>query len=97
MVALLKTGSAFYSPATAAIRMAEAYLTDKKEILPAAAYLEGEYGYSGFYLGVPVRIGSGGVEAIIEYQLSADEKAQLEVSAGHVNELVSVLDRIIGT
>ncbi|MFP6626877.1 MAG: malate dehydrogenase [Deltaproteobacteria bacterium] len=97
VVALLKTGSAFYSPATAAIRMAEAYLTDKKEILPAAAYLEGEYGYSGFYLGVPVRIGSGGVEAIIEYQLSADEKAQLEVSAGHVNELVSVLDRIIGT
>ena len=96
VVALLKTGSAFYSPATAAIRMAEAYLADKKEILPAAAYLEGEYGYSGFYLGVPVRIGSGGVEAIIEYQLSADEKAQLEVSASHVNELVSVLDRIIG-
>ena len=94
VVALLKTGSAYYSPATAAIRMAAAYLLDKKEILPAAAYLEGEYGYSGFYLGVPVRIGAGGVEAVIEYKLTEDEAAQLEVSAGHVRELVSALDRV---
>lgn len=95
VVALLKTGSAYYSPATAAIRMAEAYLSDKKEILPCAAYLEGEYGYSGFYLGVPAQIGAGGVEKIIEYKLTADEASQLEVSAGHVRELVEALDKVL--
>src|SRR6185369_4049488 len=71
IVALLKTGSAFYSPASAAVRMAQAYLMDKKEILPCAAYLEGEYGVDGYYFGVPVMIGAGGVEKIIEVQLSA--------------------------
>jgi malate dehydrogenase len=95
IVALLKTGSAYYSPATAAIRMAEAYLLDKKEILPCAAYLEGEYGYAGFYLGVPVRIGAGGVEEIVELELNEDEARQLGVSAGHVKELVEALDRVI--
>ena len=96
IVALLKTGSAFYSPATAAIRMAEAYLKDKQEVLPCAAYLEGEYGYSGFYLGVPVRIGAGGVEKVIELTLTDDEARQLEVSASHVKELVDALDKVLG-
>jgi malate dehydrogenase len=96
IVALLKTGSAFYSPATAAIRMAEAYLCDKQEVLPCAAYLEGEYGYSGFYLGVPVRIGAGGVEQVVELKLTEDEARQLEVSASHVKELVDALDKVLG-
>ena len=95
IVALLKTGSAFYSPATAAIRMAEAYLHDKKEVLPCAAYLEGEYGHKGFYLGVPVRIGAGGVEEVVQLDLTEDEARQLEVSASHVKELVDALDRVI--
>ena len=95
IVALLKTGSAFYSPATAAIRMARAYLHDKGEILPVAAYLEGEYGHSGFYLGVPARIGAGGVEQVIELNLSEDEAKQLTVSAEHVKELVGALDKVL--
>ncbi len=95
IVALLKTGSAYYSPATAAIRMAEAYLFDKKEILPVAAYLEGQYGRSGIYLGVPARIGAKGVEEIIELKLSANEAAQLAVSADHVAELVAALDKVL--
>ncbi len=95
VVALLKTGSAYYSPATAAIRMAESYLHDKKEILPAAAYLEGEYGFSGFYLGVPVQIGAGGVEKVIELKLTETESEALQVSASHVQELVEALDSVI--
>ncbi|MEE8311896.1 MAG: malate dehydrogenase [Candidatus Binatia bacterium] len=95
VVALLKTGSAFYSPATSAIRMAQAYLEDKKEVLPVAAYLEGEYGYSGFYLGVPARIGAGGVEEVVEVKLNEDESKQLEVSASHVKELVGALDNVL--
>jgi malate dehydrogenase len=93
---LLKTGSAFYSPATAAIRMAESYLKDKQEVLPCAAYLEGEYGYSGFYLGVPARIGAGGVEQVVQLTLTDDEARQLEVSASHVKELVDALDKVLG-
>jgi malate dehydrogenase len=95
IVGLLKTGSAFYSPATAAIRMAESYLRDKKEILPCAAYLEDEYGHSGFYLGVPVRIGAGGVEKVIELELTEDEQRELDVSAGHVQELVAALEKVM--
>ena len=95
VVALLKTGSAYYSPATAAIKMAASYLFDKKEVLPVAAYLEGEYGYSDFYLGVPARIGAGGVEEVVEYKLSEQESSALEVSAGHVRELVSALDKAL--
>ncbi len=91
VVALLKTGSAFISPAHAAIRMADSFLNDKKEVLPCAAYLDGEYGYKGFYLGVPVRIGAGGVEQVIELRLTADEKKQLEESAGHVRQMVEGL------
>jgi malate dehydrogenase len=95
IVALLKTGSAYYSPATAAIAMAEAYLQDKKEILPCAAYLDGEYGFKGLYLGVPVVIGAGGVEKVIEIPLNDQEKKELDVSASHVAELVGALDKVL--
>lgn len=95
IVALLKTGSAFYSPASAAIRMAEAYLLDKKEILPCAAYLEGEYGVRGYYFGVPVMIGAGGVEKVIEMDLSPAEKKAFEESLSHVKELVQSMDKLL--
>jgi malate dehydrogenase len=80
IVELLKTGSAFYSPAAAAIAMAESYLKDKKRVLACAAYLEGEYGVDGLYVGVPVVIGKGGVERIIEIQLAADERRLFDAS-----------------
>jgi malate dehydrogenase len=95
IVNLLKTGSAFYSPASAAIRMAEAYLLDKREILPCAALLDGEYGVKGFYVGVPVLIGAGGVEKVIEIELTAGEKAALAESTAHVRELVDASERFI--
>jgi malate dehydrogenase len=95
IVNLLKTGSAYYSPAHAAIRMAEAYLFDKQEILPCAALLEGEYGVHGFYVGVPVRIGAGGVEQIIEVGLTAEERAALAVSVEHVRELVEAAEKFL--
>jgi malate dehydrogenase len=95
IVALLKTGSAYYSPATAGIKMAEAYLLDKKEVLPCAAYLEGEYGYKDLYLGVPVVIGAGGVEKVIEIPLSPEEKKAVDISAEHVAELVGALDKVL--
>ncbi|HTM11187.1 MAG TPA: malate dehydrogenase [Verrucomicrobiae bacterium] len=94
IVALLKTGSAFYSPASAAVRMAQSYLMDKKEILPCAAYLEGEYGVNGYYFGVPVMIGAGGIEKIIEVELSAREKKLFDESLSHVKELVAAMDRV---
>ena len=77
IVALLKTGSAFYAPAASAIAMAESYLLDRKRVLPAAAYLEGEYGINGFYMGVPVVIGAGGVERVLELPLNDDEEEAL--------------------
>jgi malate dehydrogenase len=95
IVALLKTGSAFYSPASAAIRMAEAYLKDKKEILPCAALLEGEYGIKGYYFCVPVMIGAGGVEKVIEIDLSPQEKEMLQVSLSHVKDIVQAMDKIL--
>lgn len=95
IIALLKTGSAFYSPASAAIRMAEAYLFDKKEIFPCAAYLEGEYGIHGFYFGVPVMIGAGGVEKVLEMDLSPGEKKALAESLSHVRDLVQAMDRLL--
>ena len=95
IVALLKTGSAFYSPASAAIRMAESYLYDRKEVLPCAAYLEGEYGLKGLYVGVPVQIGAGGVEKVLEVPLTDKEKKELAVSASHVSELVGALDAVL--
>jgi malate dehydrogenase len=88
IVGLLKTGSAFYSPAAAAIEMAESYLRDQKRVLPCAAYLEGEYGVKGFYMGVPVVIGEKGVEQVIQIDLTATEKKQLQKSLADVKELV---------
>jgi malate dehydrogenase len=88
IVALLKTGSAYYAPATSGIEMAEAYLKDKKRVLPAAAYVEGQYGVDGLYVGVPVVIGAGGVEKIVEVKLSDEAKANLQVSVDAVKELL---------
>jgi malate dehydrogenase len=94
IVALLKTGSAFYAPAASAIVMAESYLKDKKRVLPCAAYLNGEYGVKGMYIGVPVVIGAGGVERIVELQLTAEEKAMFEKSVGAVKTLVDVTKKL---
>ena len=88
IVALLKTGSAFYAPATSAIAMAESYLKDKKRVLPAAVYLTGQYGVDNLYVGVPVVIGAGGVEKIVEIALSEEAKANLQVSVDAVKELL---------
>lgn len=93
IVGLLKTGSAFYSPASSAIVMAEAYLRDKRRVVPAAAFCEGEYGVDGLYLGVPTVIGAGGVERILEVELSAADQAALAASAEHVKELVAEVDK----
>ena len=95
VINLLKTGSAYYSPASSALRMAEAYLQDRKAVLPAAAYLEGEYGLRDLYVGVPVQIGAGGVEKVFEIALTPDERKALEVSASHVRELVEATGRIL--
>lgn len=91
IVNLLKTGSAYYAPSAAVVEMVEAILKDKKKILPCAAYLEGEYGVKGLYVGVPVKLGARGIEQIIEIKLTADEKAALEKSSASVRELVGVL------
>jgi len=95
IVALLKTGSAFYSPASAAIQMTEAYLYDRKQILPCAAYLEGEYGINGVYFGVPVQIGAGGAERVVELDLNEKEKKEMQVSVSHVQELVAAMDKVL--
>jgi len=87
----LKTGSAYYAPSASAVEMVEAILKDKKKILPCAAYLEGEYGINGLYVGVPVKLGANGLEKIIEIELTADEKAALDKSAAAVKELVGVI------
>jgi malate dehydrogenase len=88
VVALLKTGSAFYAPAASGIAMAEAYLKDQKRVLPCAAYLDGQYGVDGLYVGVPVKIGAGGVEEVIEISLDEKAKAGLQVSIDAVKELL---------
>ena len=94
IVGLLKTGSAFYAPAASAIQMAESYLKDKKRVLPAAAALNGEYGLKDIYVGVPVVIGAGGVERIIEYSLNDAEKKEFDNSVGAVRTLVEVVKKI---
>jgi malate dehydrogenase len=91
IVALLKTGSAYYAPSAAVVEMVEAILKDKKKILPCAAYLEGEYGVHGLFVGVPVKLGARGIEQIIEIKLAPDEKAALDKSAASVRELINVL------
>jgi malate dehydrogenase len=88
IVALLKTGSAYYAPATAALAMAESYLKDKKRVLPCAAYLTGQYGVNDLYVGVPVVIGAGGVERIVEIELDGSAKANFQVSVDAVKELL---------
>lgn len=94
IVSLLKTGSAYYAPASAAVEMAESILKDKKKVLPCAAYLQGEYGFKDLFIGVPVKLGAAGVEQIIEIKLTAEEKAALEKSAKSVEELKAVLKKI---
>ncbi len=94
VVKLLKTGSAFYSPASAAISMVEAILNDEKRVLPVCAYLNGEYGVGGYYVGVPAVIGAGGVEKIIEFGLDQTEKTLLDNSINAVKGLVSDMERL---
>jgi malate dehydrogenase len=94
IVKLLKTGSAFYAPAASAIAMAESYLKDKKRVLPVAAHLTGQYGVDDLYVGVPVIIGAGGVEKIVEIELNAEEKAQFDNSVGAVKTLVEVVKNL---
>jgi malate dehydrogenase len=94
IVSLLKTGSAFYAPASAAVEMAESILKDKKKILPCAAYLEGEYGIDGLFIGVPVKLGSSGVEEVLEITLTKEEAVALNKSAAAVRELVNVLKQL---
>ena len=91
IVKYLKTGSAYYAPSAAVTEMVEAILKDKKKILPCAAYLEGEYGLRGLFVGVPCKLGTRGIEQIIEIKLLPEEKAALEKSAGAVKELVGVI------
>jgi malate dehydrogenase len=97
IVALLKTGSAYYAPATSAIAMAESFLKDKKRVLPAAAYLKGQYGVDGLYVGVPIVIGAGGVERIVEIDLDETAKANFEVSVEAVKELLDACRAIDGS
>src|SRR5258708_2760092 len=88
LVALYKTGSAYFAPAATSIAMAESYLLDRKRVLPCAALLEGEYGIRGFFIGVPAQIGAGGVEKVLELDLEASEKAELEKSFASVKKTV---------
>ena len=94
IVGLLKTGSAFYSPAEAAVEMAACYLRDSKRVQPCAAYLEGEYGIDKLYIGVPVKLGSKGIEQIVEIKLTAEEDAALKKSADAVQGLVETLAKL---
>jgi malate dehydrogenase len=91
IVKYLKTGSAYYAPSAAAVEMAEAILKDKKKILPCAAYLEGEYGINGYFIGVPCKLGAGGLEEIVEIKLAPEEDAALKRSAASVKELCDVI------
>ncbi|EQB14454.1 malate dehydrogenase [Sphingobium lactosutens] len=97
VVGLLKTGSAFYAPAASAIAMAESYLGDQKRVLPCAAYLEGQYGVDGLYVGVPVKIGKDGVEEVIEIELNDQAKAGLQVSIDAVKDLLTACKGIDNT
>src|SRR6516162_3937159 len=91
IVKYLKTGSAYYAPSSAAVEMVESILKDKKKVLPCAAYLEGEYGIDGLFVGVPVKLGARGIERIFQIRLPSDEQAALQKSAGAVQELVDVI------
>ena len=93
IVKYLKTGSAYYAPSAAAVEMAESILKDQKKVLPCAAYLEGEYGINGLFVGVPVKLGARGIEHIYQVKLSAEEQGMLKKSADAVQELVDVLKK----
>jgi malate dehydrogenase len=97
IVKYLKAGSAYYAPSAAATEMVESILKDKKKVLPCAAYLEGEYGIHGLFVGVPVKLGAGGLEKIYEIRLTAEEKAALAKSAAAVQELVDVIKKKMGS
>ncbi|MEK7842356.1 MAG: malate dehydrogenase, partial [Deltaproteobacteria bacterium] len=88
IVGLLKTGSAFYAPSAAVIEMAESIIRDKKRVIPCAAYCEGKYGVNGIFVCVPVKLGSNGVEEIIEIELSADEKKAFDNSVSVIKKLI---------
>jgi malate dehydrogenase len=94
-VGLLKTGSAFYAPAAATAQMVEAIVRDKKRLIPVAAYCDKEYGVGGYYVGVPVILGTGGVEKIIELELTADEKAAFQKSVDSVKGLVETMAKLV--
>lgn len=96
IVRYLKTGSAYYAPSAAAVEMVESILKDQKKVLPCAAYLEGEYGIQGLFVGVPVKLGAAGVEKIYELKLTPEEQAALQKSADAVRELVTVIGSKIG-
>jgi malate dehydrogenase len=95
IVGLLKTGSAFYAPSASAVDMVEAVMRDEKRVLPTAVLCEGEYGLKDVVVGVPVKIGREGAEQIVEYELTAEERAALEVSAAAVRELCAAVDRLM--
>ena len=94
VVALLKTGSAFYSPASSAIAMAESILKDQKRVLPTCAYLNGEFGVKGLYVGVPCVLGEKGVEKILEFKLDAEEQAMMDKSVAAVTDLIAAMDKM---
>ena len=94
IVSLMKTGSAFFAPSSAAVEMAESILKDKKKILPCAAYLEGEYGINNLFIGVPVKLGANGIEEIIRIDLTHEEKSALQKSAAAVADLVEALKQL---
>lgn len=97
IVGLLKTGSAFYAPSASAVDMVEAIHKDQKRVLPCSVLCEGEYGLKDVIVGVPVRIGRGGMEQVVEYELTAEERAALEASANAVRELCAAVDRLMGS
>jgi len=92
IVGYYETGSAYYAPSASVLDMVAAILQDKKKILPCAVYLEGEYSFDGLFMGVPAKLGRGGIEEVVQLELTDDETSQLEISAGHVRELVGKLD-----
>jgi malate dehydrogenase len=97
IVKFLKTGSAYYAPSAATVEMVESILKDKKKVLPCAAYLEGEYGIDGLFVGVPVKLGARGVERIYQINLTTEERSMLQKSADAVRELVEVIRKKMGT
>ena len=92
IVGLLKTGSAFYAPSAALAQMVDAILSDRHLVVPASVYLDGEYGQSGIFFGVPAQLGAKGLEKVIEYDLNDEEQAALEASAKHVGETIEQLE-----